>query len=66
MKVPFTAHGRSCQVLITETGWATHNPGEPTCSEQDKADWTVQAYQDVWLNDSAVAGVMPFMLMDPQ
>lgn len=34
--------GRSLPVLITETGWAL-NPGggEPQCTEQNKADWTV-------------------------
>lgn len=56
---------RSVQVLLTETGWATKAPGLPPCSEQDKADWTIAAYETVWLNDTAVAGVMPFMLMDP-
>jgi hypothetical protein len=52
------------QVLITETGWATHTPGLPTCTEQNKADWTVAAYKQ-WLQDSRVMGVMPFMLQDP-
>lgn len=56
--------GRSLQVLVTETGWATNAPGLPTCTEQNKADWTVGAYKQVWLNDSAVMGVMPFMLQD--
>lgn len=56
---------RSLQVLMTETGWATAAPGLPPCSEQDKATWTVDAYNAVWLNDSRIAGVMPFMLMDP-
>ncbi len=56
--------GRSLQVLLTETGWATKAAGLPPCSEQDKADWTVGAYKAVWLNDTRVAGVMPFMLQD--
>lgn len=55
---------RSMQVLITETGWATHTAGLPTCTEQEKADWTVAAYQQVWGADNRVQGVTPFMLQD--
>ncbi|ETO01404.1 hypothetical protein RFI_36036 [Reticulomyxa filosa] len=53
--------GRSVQVLITETGWATNV--NPTCTEQEKAQWTVSAF-GLWRNDSRVMGVMPFMLQD--
>ena len=59
--------GRNVQVIITETGWATHPPSgsnEPDCTEQDKAIWTIDAYNGVWLNDSRVMGVTPFMLQD--
>eukprot|EP01084_Bolivina_argentea_P109202 195169_1 len=58
---------RSVQVLITETGWCTHPPNgsnEPECSEQDKAIWSMDAYNGVWLNDSRIMGVTPFMLQD--
>ncbi len=51
-------------VLLTETGWATNRVGLPPCSEQDKADWTVGAYNSYWYADLRVAGVMPFMLQD--
>lgn len=56
---------RSVQVIVSETGWATHRQGLPTCSEQDKATWTVQAYQGVWGADPRIAGVTPFMLAGP-
>lgn len=56
---------RSVAVLVTETGWATSAPGLPACTEADKAAWTTGAYAQVWLNDTRVVGVMPFMLMDP-
>lgn len=51
-------------VLITETGWATHRQGLPSCTEEQKAEWTVGAYNQTWLPDSRVMGVMPFMLQD--
>jgi hypothetical protein len=52
-------------VAITETGWATHRQGLPSCTEQQKASWTVEAYNGVWRNDTRVLAVTPFMLMDP-
>ncbi|EGD76627.1 hypothetical protein PTSG_07740 [Salpingoeca rosetta] len=51
-------------VLITETGWASHTQGLPPCSEDNKAAWTVTAYQQLWLADDRILGVMPFMLQD--
>ncbi len=57
--------GKNMKVLVTETGWASHTQGLPSCSEDDKASWTVSAYQNVWLNDTRIMGVMPFMLQDP-
>lgn len=57
--------GRSLQVLVTETGWATNPPGGlPTCTEIQKANWTANAYNYVWHNDSRIMGIMPFMLQD--
>lgn len=56
--------GVALPVLVTETGWASHRDGLPQCSEDDKAQWYVDAYTDVWLKDSRVLGVMPFMLQD--
>ena len=57
--------GKELPVLITETGWSTKRPPEgPWPSEEQKAQYTVQAYQDVWLTHPAIAGVMPFMLQD--
>ena len=58
--------GRDVQVIITETGWATNppDPSEPTCTQQDKATWNINAYNGLYLNDSLIMGVTPFMLMD--
>ena len=69
---------RGWQVLLTETGWATHNAGLPTCTEQEKADWTVRGVPAaafvgarseaqvsayrLWASDPRIMGVMPFML----
>ena len=47
-------------VLITETGWATHRDGLPTCSEQDKADWTVGAYNGLSLLLAPTYSVCPW------
>jgi hypothetical protein len=44
-------------VLITETGWRTDEASRPQI-----ADWTVRAFTDVWLPDSRVQAVMPFLL----
>lgn len=44
-------------VLITETGWRTDE-----ATRQQIADWTVQAFTDVWLPDDRVKAVMPFLL----
>ena len=47
-------------VLITETGWTTDGGG----SREEIAGWTVQAYEDFWLVDDRILGVMPFILRD--
>lgn len=53
------------QVVVSETGWATHRQGLPICTEQQKAAWTVSSYINVWGNDTRIAGVTPFMLQGP-
>mmetsp|Transcript_49104 Transcript_49104/g.115394 ORF Transcript_49104/g.115394 Transcript_49104/m.115394 type:complete len:90 (+) Transcript_49104:76-345(+) len=52
--------------MVTETGWASHRQGLPTCTEDQKAEWYTDAYNQVWLTDDRVVGVMPFMLRDSQ
>merc|ERR1711964_837018 len=59
-ELDFGAVNRSLQILITETGWATH--GDPQCTEQEKANWTARALSEVFFLDARIAGVMPFML----
>lgn len=54
-------------VFMTETGWC--QPGS-RCREnggnRDQiADWTEQAYRNVWLTHPRVRAVMPFILRDP-
>jgi len=56
--------GRSFPVLITETGWTIHHESF-NWSREEVADWTVRAYQDLWLVHPSILGVMPFMLQDP-
>lgn len=56
--------GRPLQVLMTETGWATSMDGQPPCSEEEKANWTVSAYDSIWCKDDRILGVMPFMLQN--
>ena len=52
-------------VLVTETGWSTKRPvGGPFPNEDQKADYTKKAYQNVWLPNSKVKGVMPFVFQD--
>jgi hypothetical protein len=48
-------------VLITETGWRVIN-GTATVTEADRANWTVQAYKQIWQPDAQVLGVCPFLL----
>lgn len=43
-------------VLVTETGWQAPQ------NESGKALWIVQAFQQLWLPDETVIGVMPFLL----
>ncbi len=55
----------SLPVLITETGWCTNCPDDgPTWSEEQKSQWTQQAYTNVWLQHPLIEGVMPFVLQD--
>ena len=54
------AVGLDLPVLITETGWNLDHG-----DRNDVATWMVQAYQDPWLTDETILGVMPFMLRDP-
>jgi hypothetical protein len=56
--------GRNMPVLITETGWATSRADMPKCSEDQKGDWFVAAYNNVWLPDPLVIGVAPFLFRD--
>jgi hypothetical protein len=46
-------------VLVTETGWQAPQ------NETGKALWMVQAYQQLFLPDPTVLGVMPFLLAGP-
>eukprot|EP00041_Stephanoeca_diplocostata_P029964 m.894868 g.894868 ORF g.894868 m.894868 type:complete len:262 (-) comp23664_c1_seq48:3019-3804(-) len=57
-----TVTGRApLQVLITETGWCMD-----CCTESQRALWTLQAYEQLWLPDTAVLGVTPFLLAGAQ
>jgi hypothetical protein len=50
-------------VLVTETGWTIDGDGH-TWSREQVADFTVQAWNGVWLVHPSIAAVMPFMLQD--
>jgi len=43
-------------VLVSETGWDLLD------DEQDKATWTVQAFQNIYNSDPLVFAVTPFLL----
>jgi len=45
-------------VIITETGWNLKR----NHTELNRANWTVLAYKQLWLPDSQVLGVTPFLL----
>jgi len=62
-KKELAAIGRSLQVIITETGWAT-NSGDFHCTEDQKSQWMPLVYERYWNSDSAVIGTTPFMLAD--
>ncbi len=51
------------KVILTETGWTTQSDAG-TWSRDQVADWTVQAYQNVWLTEPNILGVTPFILRD--
>jgi len=53
---------RALPVFLTETGWTTAGGG----SREEIAAWTVSSYRELWLVDERIAGVLPFMLRDPQ
>ena len=55
---------RHVQVLITETGWATSVPGDPSCTQDEKGQWTTQAYTNPWLSDDTIMGITAFVLQD--
>jgi len=49
--------GINLPVLITETGWDLFDT-----EQNNKATWTVQAFQNIYWPDPVVLGVMPFLL----
>ena len=51
------------KVILSETGWAIEGDGH-TWSRDQVADYTVKAYQNVWLTHPSILGVTPFMLRD--
>ncbi len=53
--------GRALPVFLTETGWTTDGGN----TRAQIADWTVRAYQELWLVDPRIVAVMPFQLRDP-
>ena len=46
---------------ITETGWARHSQSNPV-SDADQAEWLREAARELWLPDSSVLAVTPFLL----
>lgn len=61
-------HGISDPVFImTETGYELGNEKDhnfPKITEQNRAEYLVEAYRRYWVPDKRVRGVMPFMLQD--
>jgi hypothetical protein len=55
--------GRDIAVLITETGWTIEHESFHWSREQ-VADFTVRAYNEVWLDHPSIQAVMPFILQD--
>jgi hypothetical protein len=55
------ALGLARPVYVTETGWTVSGGA----SREEVAAWTASAWEGVWLDDGAIAAVMPFMLQDP-
>jgi hypothetical protein len=54
----------NAKVILTETGWTIQSNDAGTWTRDQVADWTVQAYQNVWLTDANILGVTPFILRD--
>jgi len=50
-------------VLVTETGWTIEHEANHWSREQ-VAEFTVQAYQNVWETHPSIVGVTPFILRD--
>lgn len=50
-------------VLVTETGWTIEHEGNHWTREQ-VAEFTVQAYQNVWETHPSILAVTPFILRD--
>eukprot|EP00039_Didymoeca_costata_P021111 m.343456 g.343456 ORF g.343456 m.343456 type:complete len:393 (+) comp22855_c0_seq1:190-1368(+) len=55
------AEGQVLPVVITETGWCMD-----CCSEEDRATWSVQAFNNIYLPDDNVVAVTPFLLAGGQ
>lgn len=53
----FEFFGREYPVMITETGWDAHKLGQPTV-----ASYYTTTFRDLWLTDSRVKAVTPFVL----
>jgi len=51
------------KVIMTETGWTTDHESYHWSRDQ-VADFTVQAYQNVWLTHPNILGITPFILRD--
>jgi hypothetical protein len=51
------------KVLVTETGWTIQHEGYNHTRDQ-VADWSVLAYQHVWLTHPSLLGITPFILRD--
>ena len=47
--------------VLTETGWARLNRGNPV-SEADQAEWMTRAARELWAPDPSVLAVCPFLL----
>ncbi len=50
------------KVIMTETGWPIQWPNAPTWTRDQVADFTVSAYQNVWLTEPGILAVTPFIL----
>jgi hypothetical protein len=53
----------SLKVVVTETGWTIQHESY-THTRDQVADWSVQAYQNVWETHPSILGITPFILRD--